>query len=341
VSKTSIEWTTDSWNPIRARRKDTGKIGWHCERVSDGCKNCYAATFNQRMLPNGGTGLDYTRQKRDEVEIYLDEEVLLQPLGWKKPRKVFVCSMTDLFGEFVPFELVDHVMAVMALCPEHTFQVLTKRPERSVEHLKKRVADGWDTPTGNFHDTVEANMTDGFFKAYNGVFNKGGDEYHSNGTYLGTSPGYVEHEMPNILPNVQIGTSAEDQPTINERAVHLRELSNAGWFTWFSLEPLIDQIHLPDQCYHDPDVAASCWIDWIVVGGESGRPRPCNIDWIRSIVQQCRAAGVPVFVKQLGTISRRVSGGVTRDVRMKKKGGQLKDFPADLRVREFPKAVRI
>jgi protein gp37 len=126
-----IEWTDASWTPVRARRKDNGKVGVACVKVSPACKNCYAERFNMRNLPVHGTGLPYTVEALDQVEIFLDEEMLLVPLKWKKPRKIFVCSQTDLFGEFVPDEMIDRVFAVMALCPQHTFQVLTKRAATS------------------------------------------------------------------------------------------------------------------------------------------------------------------------------------------------------------------
>lgn len=132
---TEIGWTDSTWTPIRSRRKDTGKVGVHCERVSPGCKNCYSATFNKRKLPNHGTGLDFTVPNRDQIEIFLDEEFLVQPLHWKKPRKIFVCSQTDLFAEFVSFEFIDRIFAVMALCPQHTFQILTKRADRMREYI--------------------------------------------------------------------------------------------------------------------------------------------------------------------------------------------------------------
>lgn len=129
-----IEWTDATWNPLRARDKTTGKIGWHCEKVSPACKHCYAEMFNRRKLAIG-TGLPYTHSSRDQVEILLDPQTLAQPLHWKRPRMIFVCSMTDLFGEFVPFRLVDRMIAVMAAANQHTYQILTKRPERMREYF--------------------------------------------------------------------------------------------------------------------------------------------------------------------------------------------------------------
>jgi protein gp37 len=131
---TAIEWTDETWNPIRASSPEHGN-GWHCERVSEGCRNCYAEVINRDRF---GTGLAYTRPNRDRVEISSWRTTLGAPLRWRKPRRIFVCSMTDLFGEWVPFELIDWVFAVMALAPQHTYQVLTKRPERMREYLVGR-----------------------------------------------------------------------------------------------------------------------------------------------------------------------------------------------------------
>ena len=121
-SKTSIEWTRGrdgspgaTWNPVRARTAN-GTIGWHCEIVTPGCERCYAQAINKRL----GTGLQYLRN-RERVETFLDEKMLLAPLRWRKPRMIFVGSMTDLFGDWVTDEMLDRVFAVMALCPQHTF----------------------------------------------------------------------------------------------------------------------------------------------------------------------------------------------------------------------------
>lgn len=135
AERSKIEWTDASWNPIQAHRTFEpagryGKLGWHCEHVSEACCNCYAKGFNKRL----GTELDYKPGHRlspePDTEIFLDEKMLLAPLRWKRPRKIFVCSMTDLFGDWVEDEWLDRIFAVMALCPQHTFQLLTKRQAR-------------------------------------------------------------------------------------------------------------------------------------------------------------------------------------------------------------------
>lgn len=129
---TSIEWTQmpgfkgETWNPIR--RKVGGEFAGHfCVKVDAGCKNCYA----ERTQPRFGHPIRYGAQELDNgVELYLCEKTLKQPLSWRDPRMVFVCSMTDLYGDWVPDEWLAKIYAVMALAPRHIFQVLTKRSAR-------------------------------------------------------------------------------------------------------------------------------------------------------------------------------------------------------------------
>src|SRR5258708_16196189 len=125
ADRSAIEWTDATWTPIRAR---TDNVGWHCEHVSEGCRNCYAEGINRRL----GTGLSFKPALKPA--LFLDEKMLLAPLKWKKPRTIFVCSMTDLFADFVRDEWIDRMFAVMALCPQHRFQVLTKRAQRMREY---------------------------------------------------------------------------------------------------------------------------------------------------------------------------------------------------------------
>ncbi len=140
---TKIEWAGlglpkgVSWNPIRARNAETGKRGWHCEHVSEACRNCYAEAQNMKQGDTGGTGFAYKPGHREsgDIEYYLDEATLLQPLHWRAPRGVFVCSMSDLYGDWVPDEWLDKIHAVEALCPQHRFAHLTKRPKRMREYI--------------------------------------------------------------------------------------------------------------------------------------------------------------------------------------------------------------
>jgi len=132
---TKIEWTDSSWNPIRARNLKTGRVGWYCEHATTGCEFCYAERLNTAF----GTGLPFKPGHRKDVEIFLDEKMLTAPLRWKKPSMVFVCSMTDLFADFVKDEWIEQIFAAM-LETEHRFQVLTKRPERMNRWVKEWLA---------------------------------------------------------------------------------------------------------------------------------------------------------------------------------------------------------
>ena len=139
ADRTTIEWCRGedgrlgaTWNPIRARNLETDGIGHYCVHVSEGCRNCYA----ERMQPRFRNFTRYAVQDRGKIELFLHDDALTQPLRWRKPRHVFVCSMTDLFLDDHADEWIDRVFAVMALCPQHTFQVLTKRPERMRKHMR-------------------------------------------------------------------------------------------------------------------------------------------------------------------------------------------------------------
>jgi len=131
TQKTPIEWTEMSANPIRARLKaDRSKVGHYCEKVNLGCTNCYASRMQRRFgLPMFGSG-----QHRDKVELFLDETVLERIRKRRTPTVWFLCDMTDLFGEFVNAEWIAAILRVVDDCPQHTFQLLTKRPERIREH---------------------------------------------------------------------------------------------------------------------------------------------------------------------------------------------------------------
>ena len=122
----AIEWCDATYNPIRGM----GPNRWMCRKISPGCDHCYASTLNRRF---GGTEYSPT----ESVIVRLDDKALNLPLSWKRPRRVFVCSMTDLFGEWVPLDWIERVFRVMASVPQHQFQVLTKRPKRMAELVPK------------------------------------------------------------------------------------------------------------------------------------------------------------------------------------------------------------
>lgn len=258
--KTKIEWTDSSWSPIRARNKATSKIGWHCEHVTPGCEHCYAEGMNKRL----GTGLPFKPGHRKDVELFLDEKMLLAPLRWKKPRMIFVCSMTDLFAEFVTDEMIDRVFAVMALCPQHTFQVLTKRSARMRAYVTARPQAIWDR--------------------------------HALAVEPKASERLKALDWP--LPNVWLGVSAEDQENADSRIPDL--LATPAAVRFVSAEPLLGPI-LFSKVPGFNRVNLSLWNWWVIVGGESGRgARPMHPAWARLIRDQCGIANVPFFFKQWG-----------------------------------------
>src|SRR5678815_260030 len=151
---TKIEWTGKTWNPIKVVLKEdarilkasgdyrwveAGKVGYHCVPVSAGCKHCYAESMNKRCLPSWGTGLAYSAHNSENVQIFLDEDVLAEPLRWKQPTKIFPCSMTDWAADFVPDWMMDALLLVAVSRPDHTFQFLTKRADRLEKRLASRL----------------------------------------------------------------------------------------------------------------------------------------------------------------------------------------------------------
>jgi len=268
---TSIEWTDRTWNPV------TG-----CTKVSAGCKNCYAEGVAERFwakqydpVQEDVSGVIRPRRFTD---VLTHEDRLLEPLSWRKPSRVFVNSMSDLFHEAVPDAFIHRVFMVMAKANQHTFQVLTKRPARMLDYLK----------------------------------------------------------ATNPLRNVWLGVSVENQHFADERIPLLLQTPAAVRF--ISAEPLLGPIDIVGTICKQP--VGTPALGWVIVGGESGSgARPFDLAWARSIVQQCQATGVPVFVKQLGAMpmAGRMPHPDDMFIRLKnRKGGDPSEWPDDLRIREFP-----
>ncbi|HOJ04139.1 MAG TPA: phage Gp37/Gp68 family protein [Bacteroidota bacterium] len=283
-----IVWTDWTWNPI------TG-----CSKVSQGCKNCYAERQFKRF--SGDTGIYAGRQFTD---VRCHEDRLDQPLRWMRPRKIFVNSMSDLFHEDVPDEFIDKVFAVMALARHHVFQLLTKRPERMREYLLA-----------------------GFRS------NRVVDQMLALKAECGVLPWSGWREQ---FAHVWLGVSVEDQATADERVPLL--LRTPATIRFVSAEPLLGPVDFtpwlsmqltgyPHQTkpQHFRSEILSL-LDWIIVGGESGpKARPMDLDWVRSIRDQCRASSVPLLVKQLPGSK----GKVIKDISL---------FPADIQIQEYPHA---
>lgn len=291
-ANSSIEWTDATWNPIRARNLKTGKIGWHCEHATTGCGLCYSEGFNKRL----GTGLPFKPGHRKDIEIFLDDEMLTLPLRWKKPRRIFVCSMTDLFADFVLDEWIDKMLAVMALCPQHTFQVLTKRAERMRDYFGGETMARQHRINGQVWSTLGTPL----------------------GSKIKHGGNWSVRALP--LPNVWVGVSCERQEEADARIPHLLATPTAKRFV--SLEPLLGRISLKRirVAGHGWRGTGDGWqdvlegwreckdypgrenvLDWVIVGGESGpHARPMHPQWARALCDQCQASGVPFFFKQWG-----------------------------------------
>jgi protein gp37 len=329
MGKTNIEWTEHVWNPVRG-----------CSRVSAGCVNCYAeavaARFSDPGMAYEGLARRTPSGPRWTGEIRLIEKHLADPLKWKAPRRIFVNSMSDLFHEKLELEILDRIFAVMALCREHTFQILTKRPQRMFEYVSKLQ-----------ERCVPISLAI--------VRNPWYDSPHFSPCAVATIEDRIAEGS---LSNVWLGVSCEDQKTADERIPLL--LNAPAAVRWISAEPLLGPIalHETDQ----PEVNVD-WLrgfdgceptiprlDWVVIGGESGpHARPMCLSWARSLVEQCKAASVPVFVKQMGRKIRhdageqwpRVTGSFQECSTFFKhlvdsKGGDPSEWPEDLRIREYP-----
>jgi protein gp37 len=318
MGNTSIEWTNKTYSPIRVRVKAdaaaiahekgytslvqivermAGRVGPHCEHISPGCEKCYAGTNNRRCLPSNGTGLPYDRRSRDLVEAFVDEKILLQPLSWKGPQRIFVENQSDLYGDWVTDEMIDQVEAVMALCPRHTFQVLTKRPERMGRHAFRE-------------------------ERYDSLLEKA-DRIRAYRPELCSIPISDPRRFP--LRNVHRGTSCENQKAADDRIPWLLQTPAAVRFV--SAEPLlgeisfkrirmpealfgwIDQNALTGDFYRNAQMVGfgGPRIDWVIAGSESGPgARPMDEEWVRSLRDECVAAGTAFFYKQKTVAGKKV-----------------------------------
>jgi len=282
--KSGIEWTEATWNPA------TG-----CTKVSPGCKYCYAKHKNWARLSANPNTVYFGRKFED---VAMHSERLDQPLRWKKPRMIFVNSMSDLFHEDISDEFIEEVFAVMALAGgRHIFQMLTKRAERMRAFLTTK--HRWVTIEG---------------RAQRREYERTGDDPSM----------WLSVKLP--LPNVWLGVSVENQETADERIPLLLETPAA--VRWLSCEPMLDMIKLEARERREGVWYSDGWyrrLDWIVCGGESGpNARPMNISWAIDLCCRARYAGVPFFMKQ---------GSQANWAHWK----DIDKWPEPLRVREYPK----
>ncbi|MDB5056147.1 MAG: Phage protein Gp37/Gp68 [Bacilli bacterium] len=266
--KSSIEWTDATWNPV------TG-----CTKVSEGCRNCYALTFAERWRGIPG------HYFKNGFDITLRPDKLDQPLKWKKPRKIFVNSMSDLFHESVPFEFIFAVWARMIGAPQHIYQILTKRPARMLEFFK------WNEQQPVRIETYLPNIWVGV-----SVENqKAADE-----------------RIPLLLQTPAAIRFLSCEPLLGEVRIlnHLMsgkqpaKCGNCGRGHGFTRCPNYGGISKTDKEYGCEEFKrVNFAIDWVIVGGESGHgARPMHPEWARSLRDQCQAAGVSYFFKQWGEL---------------------------------------
>ncbi len=248
-------------------------------------------------------------------KVELIEHMLDVPLRRKAPTTYFVNSMADLFHEDLPDADIDRIFAVMALCPQHTFQVLTKRAERMREYVSSR--RDW---VGNLVTSRESQEIADWAERVMPLY----------GSYGNWWP----------LPNVWLGVSVEDQQRADERIPLLLKTPAAVRF--LSLEPLLEDLGDLKLCdcsrLLEYGTCGRPHIDWVIVGGESGPgARMLDIAWVRSIVVQCMAAGTACFVKQLGSFPCKELELGTMPLRLRdSKGGDMQEWPEWLRVRQMP-----
>lgn len=279
-ARSDIEWTTHTWPVTRG-----------CSRMPIECDNCYAIGMAHRFswghhLTRRHTvrlpvlDSDGRRVVEDMVDwtghVDLVHDVLDQPLRWREPAKIFVDSGSDLFHPKVPFEFLEIVFGVMAVAEQHTFQLLTKRPEREAEFFR------W-LESGGSHSVDRRPMSpsDLVHSAAFTHFSQRGDRRFADKVWNHGSSTWP-------LPNVWCGTSVGIR-SAKPRIDALREVPAAVRF--LSIEPLLEDLG-------ELDLSG---IGWVIVGGESGpRCRPMHPDWARSIRDQCATADVPFFYKQHG-----------------------------------------
>ena len=227
MANTKIEWADKVWNPI------TG-----CSHAgSPGCDHCYAKRMAYRLKGR------YGYPKDDPFKVTFHPDRLDEPLHWKKPCRIFVCSMGDLFHESVSSRFINSVIGIMTAeeTRHHTFFILTKRPQNMAAYFKNFIKCGVD--------------------------------------------------LVQFIERVYLGVSVENQQTADERIPILLQIPAAKRFV--SVEPMLGPVDLGKLS--DPNIS------WIIVGGETGAgARPLHLDWIRSLVEQCQAAGVPFFFKSWG-----------------------------------------
>lgn len=257
MGKSKIEWTDRTWSPV------TG-----CTKVSPGCANCYAERMSKRLAGRFGYPAD------DPFKVTLHPERLAEPMRWRKPRRVFVCSMGDLFNDAVSFRFIDRVINAAFRAPQHTYLILTKRPDRMQHYFESCRERG-----------IPAII-------------------------------WMRHGL-----KLWLGVTCENQEQADKRIPILLQIPAVTRFV--SVEPMLSAVYFTRaaiiECpvckdgkhWTNNPVPSSCFkcghvrtveskIDWCICGMESGPDRrSAQIDWIKSLKNQCVKAGIPFFLKQM------------------------------------------
>jgi protein gp37 len=296
--RTRIESSDASWNPT-----------YGCSVVSQGCRNCYARRIAAHSAKPGqiyyGIAKYSALGPRWTGKLVHATAKTREPLMWKERRMIAVDTMSDLFHPRIADAWRDEAYGVMALCPQHIFQVLTKRPQIMERYFA--APDVWAR--------IEAEARRIYAEW------KKGKPYPSEGHLEGP------------LPNVWHGVSVESQSAATRRVPVL--LRVPSYRHYVAAEPLLGPLNLTHWL--------KAGIGWVLVSGEGGPDaRPCDVEWIRALVEQARDAGVPIFVKQLGSATNFRSALHTLraplDTRTPR-GSEIDEWPEALRVRQIPEAA--
>jgi protein gp37 len=308
---TVIEWTDETWNPTDG-----------CSVCSPGCANCYAMRFAGRFAKPGERyhGLVKIGKNKRAVwtgELRLDSGKLAKPLHWRRPRKVFVNSMSDLFHENLSNEQIAAVFGVMAACPQHTFQVLTKRAKRMTEWFEWFAGEANESALEvhgmALRDAVTQELVHTLADCASRGLGDGSDGDQGNWFHrltgaiqdpMSARSGNIRLEWP--LRNVWLGVSVENQDAADDRIPEL--LATPAAVRFLSCEPLLSSVSmfaflrtpLREKSLRSLGVLGPApGIGWVIAGCESGPgARPCAVADLRSLRDECSAAGVPFFLKQ-------------------------------------------
>ncbi|MHA4819452.1 DUF5131 family protein [Streptomyces aculeolatus] len=288
-----IEWTDATWNPV------TG-----CTKVSPGCDNCYAETFAERWrgVPS--------HHFENGFDVTLRPERLQQPESWRKPRRIFVNSMSDLFHEKIPDSFIAEVFATMARTPQHTYQVLTKRHGRMRSLLSRP----------SFRDNLAAVSP----------------HWPLPNVWLGVSvedQKWADVRIPALLATPAAVRFVSAEPLLGPIDLYGPIVPGRGrpkLTYWLTGRPYWDESKATTTStgLTMAPLSTGPRIDWVIVGGESGPgARPMDLAWTELIADQCRGSEVAVFIKQLGS-------------RWGKHHKDIHQFPPGLQVREYPEVAR-